>query len=612
MNKNLLTGLLVSALFSCANGMSAQKIAVLSDIHVTPGNANETELRKAVDEINSDSSLNLVVVCGDLTNEGSDVQLKNVKSILDNIRIPQYVIPGNHEDTWSQSATKTFIDLWGNDRFVAETDKYVLVGTNCGPYMKMGDGHVKQEDLHWLRSTLSSRMDGKKRVISFNHYPLRKDDLDNYKDYISILEDFPTVIHINGHYHKYEPYMSGKIPSMMVRALDNKKDYGYTILDFGTDSVYIYNKVIGNKPERIHSYKISIPDGKTYASEIGRNAVQPDGFELTKVYEDTASIFTRLGFSPDKVFFGNSLGYVNCVSKEESEKPVWSFRTGASLFGRPVYAGNGMLFVPSADRRMIVLNSSDGKLLRENAAPGPYMADGIKDGDNIYVGGYKRFECLDAKTGDIKWVFDSINNYCQASPVVDGEDVVFGAWDTNLRSLSKNSGKLNWKWNNGKTANMLGPGNVVPLVTDSIVIVVAPDRYMTAIDRKTGATLWRDNSVKYRESLGISEDKKKAYAKTMDGELVCVEIRPDRHNFLWKTDLTLGYEHAPCIVAERNGIVYAGSRRGIVCAVDAATSKLLWTSEIGSSEINGIDLDPYSDDVYVSLVEGTVWRIRKK
>ena len=80
----------------------------------------------------------MVIVDGDLTNEGSDEQLKNVKNILDGIRHPLVVLPGNHENNWSQSATKTFVDLWGNDRFVATVDSLVLIGINCGPYMKNG------------------------------------------------------------------------------------------------------------------------------------------------------------------------------------------------------------------------------------------------------------------------------------------------------------------------------------------------------------------------------------------------------------------------------------------------------------------------------------------
>ena len=138
-----------------------------------------------------------MIVSGDLTNEGSDVQLRNVKSILDGITKPLYVIPGNHENNWSQSACKTFNDLWGNDRFVFTVGKLVVIGMNCGPFMKMGDGHIKQEDLTWLDKTLSEMVKPGMKVLSINHYPLL-DDLDNYRDYVYILKKYPVITHVNG------------------------------------------------------------------------------------------------------------------------------------------------------------------------------------------------------------------------------------------------------------------------------------------------------------------------------------------------------------------------------------------------------------------------------
>ena len=132
---------------------------------------------------------------------------------------------------------------------------------------------------------------------------------------------------------------------------------------------------------------------------------------------------------------------------------------------------------------------------------------------------------------------------------------------------------------------------------------------MTAIDRKSGRQLWRDNSHKYRESLGHSEDFSRVYAKTMDGELVAVDATTPDFKELWTVDMGIGYDHAPCIVAERDGIVYAGSRRGIVTAVDPTAQKVLWSLPLGVSEINGIDIDPTTGDVYVSLIEGTIYRI---
>ncbi|MBR6663093.1 MAG: metallophosphoesterase, partial [Alistipes sp.] len=134
------------------------RIAVLADLHVSPGNRNSQKLKEVVAEINADPT-QIVIVAGDLTNEGSDEELTCVKEILDGLKKPQFVVPGNHEDQWSQSACKRFVEKWGSDRFFTELDGMVIVGINCGPYMKAADGHIKQEDLTWLDETLSKHKD---------------------------------------------------------------------------------------------------------------------------------------------------------------------------------------------------------------------------------------------------------------------------------------------------------------------------------------------------------------------------------------------------------------------------------------------------------------------
>ena len=224
------------------------------------------------------------------------------------------------------------------------------------------------------------------------------------------------------------------------------------------------------------------------------------------------------------------------------------------------------------------------------------MADGVIEKGILYQGGYKTFQAWDIAKHKLVWRFDDIDNYCQAAPVIDGGDVIFGAWDTYLRSLNKKSGKLQWKWNNGKTVNLFSPGNVVPVVAADKVVVVAPDRVATAVDRKSGKQIWREkNENKVRESLGRSEDGKVAYAKTMDGELVAMSTEGNSYKLLWKTDLGLGYEHAPCIVIEHDGFVYAGSRHGQLSIVDAATHQLVVSYPMGTSEVNGFEVS-YEDN----------------
>lgn len=593
-----------------------ERIAVLSDVHVVPGNVNETMLRKAVDEINA-GDFDFVVMNGDLTNEGSDEQLRNVKGILDCIRHPLFVLPGNHENNWSQSATKTFKDLWGNDRFFAESDSLIIVGINCGPFMKMGDGHIKQEDLHWLRDKLSSATPGK-RILNFNHYPILPDDLDNWGDYLDVLEDFPVIAHINGHYHTWRTYYAGgdenkgSLPAVMLRALDMRNDdYGYSIIEVEPEWLKVYEKKLGSSAEP----KMAVPAVPTHRKALRPETPEisvPYGFVVDKVWTDSASVFTRLGFDADNIYFGNSLGYARAISKSDG-RMVWSVPTGSSLFARPVVL-NTRVAVPMHDGIMIV-DAKTGRLIRkEQSAEGPYVADGAlsPDGKRYIQGGYKRIECRNPKTGKVIWSYDSISNYCQAAPAIDGSDLIFGAWDTNLRNIDLTTGELRWFWNNGKTANMLSPGNVVPVISGDKVFIVAPDRYMTAIDRKTGTQLWRDNSHRYRESLGGSEDGRRIYAKTMDGELVAVDATATGFNEIAVIDLGFGYDHAPCIVAEHDGVIYAGSRHGEVVMVDASSLTTLARLPLGKSEVNGIDIDPESGDVYLSLIEGSIYRIRRE
>jgi outer membrane protein assembly factor BamB/predicted phosphohydrolase len=591
--------------FSLAVQGGVVRLAILSDVHVTPGNANEGQLREAVAEINA-TDVDAVMMTGDLTNEGSDEQLTNVKGILDGISHPLYVIPGNHENNWSQSACKTFNDLWGSDRFVFTVDNLVVVGMNCGPFMKMGDGHIKQEDLLWLDSTLNAMVKPGMKVLSVNHYPIL-DDLDNYRAYVDILKKYPVVTHQCGHYHSWRLYETDGINGVMVRALDmGNRNFGYTLMNIDLDRQWItvYNKVIGEAPVVMFSYRINLD---YYTPQLPQeDYTVPAGFDLRRIVADNASIFTRVGVDKKNLYYGNSLGYCKAVDKQSGELR-WQYKTDGMLFSRPAVSDKSVI-LPTSDKRLVWLDKKSGKQQWQYEAQGPYVADGVVRDGVLYQGGYMTFQAWDVNSHSLLWHFDSIQNYCQAAPVVDGGDVIFGAWDTVLRSLNRRTGELNWEWFNGRPTVQFSPGNVVPVVTPDHVVIVAPDRVTTAIDRKSGKQLWREkNDNKVRESLGRSVDGKVAYAKTMDGELIAMSTG-DKYELLWKVDLEFGYEHAPCIVLEHNGFIYCGSRRGMLAVVNAATHQLEFTYRLGTSEVNGFEVDDRGD-IYCSLIEGTIWRI---
>ena len=64
------------------------------------------------------------------------------------------------------------------------------------------------------------------------------------------------------------------------------------------------------------------------------------------------------------------------------------------------------------------------------------------------------------------------------------------------------------------------------------------------------------------------------------------------------------------MIVEKDGYIYTGSLKGKVTITRADNHELLASLPLGSSEVNGIDVDPYTGDIYVSLIEGTIFRIR--
>ena len=300
----LLLALAAAATFTAAPAQTVQtaqteknppvRILFLCDLHVSPENEAAERLREAVAQINR-TAADAVIVAGDLTNEGSDEELRCVKSILDLIELPTYVIPGNHEDNWSQSACRTFDTLWGRDRFAFEVRGTLFAGINCGPYMKMGDGHVKHEDLAWLDSLLMSNKG--KRVVSVNHYPLTE-DIDDWEDYADVLLRHRTAVHLCGHYHTFRRYSTDGIDGLMNRSLNMPSeqygDEGYTLIELTADSLRQWNIPLEGEAALVEAF--AIDDSIKPAVERADTAwQQPEGYRIELLHRDEASIFTRLG-----------------------------------------------------------------------------------------------------------------------------------------------------------------------------------------------------------------------------------------------------------------------------------------------------------------------------
>ncbi|HNX89901.1 MAG TPA: serine/threonine protein kinase, partial [Paludibacteraceae bacterium] len=91
-----------------------------------------------------------------------------------------------------------------------------------------------------------------------------------------------------------------------------------------------------------------------------------------------------------------------------------------------------------------------------------------------------------------------------------------------------------------------------------------------------------------RESIGISEDGNRIYAKTMQDSVVCYSAQKNLPKETWTTNLAFGYEHNPSMLIEKDGIVFGSTKNGLIFALETLTGKVIWKHKVGNSLINTV------------------------
>ncbi len=610
----LIAAILYTVTACTTHDTAGVKFAFLTDVHVAPGAQSHENFKKVIQEINS-SDLDFVVITGDISNSGSNDELMTVKQELNELNIPYHIIPGNHETNWSESAGQKFVEIWGNDRFIIEWKNYLLIGFSTGPYMKMGDGHIKQEDLQWLKTELASRDLSQTTLLSFAHYPLA-DGLDNWFEATDILNAYDCKAAFCGHGHQLKLHNFDGIPGIMGRSLvlRNSEVPGYNIVEIKNDSLLVYEKIISeplneatiafslDKPEEINDLPVSPrPD-------FSVNNQYPSVKESFS-WKDTASIFTGICLVGDSMFiYGNSLGWLKAIHHKNNEE-VWQTKFNGSIYSTPAIDHNIVVF-GAIDGYIYGLNPQTGETIWKVLVGTPVLASPLIHGNKVFIGGgSSAFYSIDITTGQINWQFNDIDGLIQAKATLQDDYLVFGAWDRHLYCLSASTGELLWKWNNDRPNLLLSPGNVVPAISHQKVFLVAPDRHMTALHLKTGQQVWRTNKHQVRESMAISPDGHEVFAKLMNDSIVSVSTQSNQFKTNWVVDAGIAYDHNPCPPLVTNNLVIGATKNGFITSINRSDQSIAWQHKTGNSAINALQMDT-NNTIWISSMEGKILQLR--
>jgi outer membrane protein assembly factor BamB/predicted phosphodiesterase len=572
------------------------KFAFVTDTHVgTPNGGAEEDLERTIADINQLPGIDFVLLTGDITEMGTDLELKKAKSIISKLKVPYYIVPGNHDTGWSESGGVSFIREFGSDKFVFEHQGYKFIGCASGPYVRMSDGHIPRDATVWLDSVLAATPKTQP-IIFVNHYPL-DNGLDNWYDALGRLKKYNTQFSICGHGHNNRKADSEGLPGTMGRSNLRAKDAigGYNLVEVRPDSALFAERTPGVATKPVWRRIALGPRQYDLSQKFDRpsyviNTTYPSVKKAWSYHSDANVISTPV-YTKGLVVFGNSVGKVEALSEKDGQK-VWSYQTGGGVFSSPEVYKDYIIF-GSGDGSVYALKAKTGQLAWSTKTGASVLGSPIVEKGVVFIGASDgMFRALNAKSGKQLWQFEGLQGPVVSKPLLYEGKVIFGAWDRHLYALNQKDGSLAWKWDNGSANRMFSPAMVTPVAHDGVVYIVAPDRFITAIEAATGKALWRSKEATVRESIGLSADKQLVYGKTMQDEVVAFKTNKTAPQLAWKMNAGFGYEHVPSMLVEKNGAVFFGTKSGVVYSIDPKTQKVNWAHKIDNSMVNTVNVLP--------------------
>lgn len=195
-------------------------IAQISDTHIVskqkhwlgePLTEIDRRLSRVIDYLNSlDPAPDVVLLTGDLTEEGDASAYRYFRELISSLKIPLYVIPGNHdlrEEMRTAFINESYMPRQGFIHYAVDDYPVRLIGLDT---LVEGEdyGYLCEERLFWLEQTLRAVLE--KPTLIFMHHPPAKTGSKVFDNMICLaspkfeklmMENKHFLGIIAGHYH---------------------------------------------------------------------------------------------------------------------------------------------------------------------------------------------------------------------------------------------------------------------------------------------------------------------------------------------------------------------------------------------------------------------------
>ena len=201
------------------NDLNHHHLVQLSDPHITQADQLAYQrvdtcayFERAIEQIvRGAHAADAVLITGDLTYSGQPAEYQQLRSLLQPLRIPVYLMPGNHDDR------QTLRDVFHDHAELFQTDDSIQYEIDLGQYRLLcldtsvpgkGHGELCGKRLHWLSEKLKLQAD-RPVVIAMHHPPFQTHI--RSMDQMGLLAGGPELLTIISHAPQVQRLLCGHL-----------------------------------------------------------------------------------------------------------------------------------------------------------------------------------------------------------------------------------------------------------------------------------------------------------------------------------------------------------------------------------------------------------------
>lgn len=218
----LTSGVWPGALAAADVAAGAFSFVVLNDLHYADGGCVPyfERLMRTINATNAD----FVLIAGDLVGYGCSEQIGAMREILQTLRKPFYVVPGNH-DYIDKNNRKYYDQAFANSvNFTFEHKGWQVLGLDTTNGTAV-NASAPDDTLKFIDATLA-KIDRSRPVLALTHFPLGENvpyRLGNAEVFLQRFREHNLVTVFSGHFHGISERQAGKVALVTNRCCSYKR-----------------------------------------------------------------------------------------------------------------------------------------------------------------------------------------------------------------------------------------------------------------------------------------------------------------------------------------------------------------------------------------------------